>query len=236
MILRAAAIPFCLVALAQPAAAEVSGAASSFVPKGWIGETVATGDLNGDKRADTVLIVRQNDPAKRLTNEGLGASLLDTNPRRMLVLVDKGGGLELAASSDSLIPPAGSEDNACLADPMEEGGLTISRGTLRVSMQDWLSCGSYGVTNRSFTLRLDGKRLRLIGYDRLDFSRSSGEGERLSVNYLTGRYSKTTGLVIVGDRPERPKTVWRRFSSPPVYADGLSADACLKVEVDAGFC
>jgi hypothetical protein len=166
----------------------------------------------------------------------LGESVLDTNPRRLLVLVNKGGRQELAASSDSVIPPAGSEDNACLADPMEEGGVSIARGALRVSMQNWLSCGSYGVTNRSFTLRLERGRLRLIGYDRLDFSRSSGEGERLSVNYLTGRYSKTTGLVIVGDGPERPKTVWGRFAPTPVYADGLSADACLKVEIDAGFC
>lgn len=236
MTLRAAAFPLCLAALAQPVVAGVPDAAVRFVPKGWIGEAVATGDLNGDGRADTVLIVRQNDPARRITNDGLGASLLDTNPRRLLVLADKGGRLELAASSDTLIPPAGSEDNACLADPMEEGGIAIGRGALRVSMQNWLSCGSYGVTNRSYTLRLEGKRLRLIGYDRLDFSRSSGEGERLSVNYLTGRFSKTTGLVIVGDQPDRPKTVWRRFSSPPVHADGLSADECLEVEIDAGFC
>lgn len=220
------------------AAAPLSAATpvDRFVPKGWVRESQTTGDLDGDRRADTVLIVRQNDPTKKIRNDGLGEQVLDTNPRRLLVLLARERGLKPAVAVDGFIPPRGSPDNSCLADRMAEGGISIKRGILHVAMQNWLSCGSYGVTNRDYALRLDNGRLRLIGFERLDFSRSSGEGERLSANFLSGRYSKTTGLVIVGEQAAHPRTSWRRFGAKPIYADAISPDECLTVETLAGFC
>ena len=210
--------------------------AQSFVPKGWVQEWTVDGDLNGDRRPDRVLVIRKDDPSLRIRNEGLGNTELDTNPRRLVVLVRTGSNFAVAATNDTVIPPIGDTDNPCLADPLGEGGIDIARGSLRITLSTWLSCGSYGVSQNTYAFRLDGRRLRLIGFDRLDYSRASGEGERLSANFLTGRYSKTTGLVIAGDQPERPRAIWRPLAKTPVFSDTVRFGECLDVERRAGFC
>ena len=233
--MRRVALPVCLLALTGAAPPSDPGLAP-FVPKGWVRESVAKGDINQDGRSDAVLVLRGDDPARRIKNDGMGEDPIDTNPRRLLVLLSSSAGYRAVASSDSLIPPPGSEESRCLADRMAEGGVTVKRGTLRVAMQNWLSCGSYGVTNRTYILRLEGTRLRLIGYDRLDFMRSSGEGEELSVNFLTGRYRRTTGIAVIGEQDSPPKIAWHRFAPKPVYADRISPDECLAVETLHGLC
>lgn len=221
-----------LTASAQAASAQDA----SFIPGGWVEESAVDGDLNGDRQPDRVIIIRQNDPARRIKNDSLGDPELDTNPRRLLVLVRSPAGLTRAAENDTILPPKGDLDSRCLADPLEEGGIAVRGGMLRINLTNWLSCGSYGITKSSYVLRLERGQLRLIGYDRLDFSRASGEGEKLSANFLAGRYSKTTGLVVVGDQPEHSKTVWHRFSSSPIYADKVRFGECLEIERLSKFC
>ena len=46
-----------------------------------------SGDLNGDGRADKVIIEQQQDPRKIIKNENLGAPKLNLNPRRLTVLL-----------------------------------------------------------------------------------------------------------------------------------------------------
>lgn len=233
--MRRVALPVCLLALTGAARPADPGLAP-FVPRGWVLESVARGDLNHDGRSDAALVLLRDDPALRIKNDGMGEDPIDTNPRRLLVLLGSAAGYRAVASSDSLIPPPGSEESRCLADRMAEGGVTIKRGTLQVAMQNWLSCGSYGVTNRTYSLRLEGARLRLIGYDRLDFMRSSGEGEELSANFLTGRYRRTTGIAVIGEQDGPPRVAWHRFAPRPVYADRISPDECLAVETLSRLC
>lgn len=79
-----------LLALASAIACQPAGAKSSsqsetgdtarFVPARWKSAMVVRGELTGDSIPDAVLVVQGTDPAKRIRNEGLGASVIDTNP------------------------------------------------------------------------------------------------------------------------------------------------------------
>jgi len=82
--------------------------------------------------------------------------------------------------------------------------IVIEQGT-------WLSCGSYGVTHEKFTFRFENMRFRLIGYDYSEFSRSTGEQSKFSINYLTGKMKITEGLNAFED--SKPKVVWKHI--PP---------------------
>ena len=114
-----------IFAILMPAAVaaemKLPAALQQAVPPGWAATHYASGDLNGDQRADAALIIQQQNPALRLKNEGLGADVLDTNPRRLLVLVRENEGYRLLVQTQThFLPPQGAADAPCLADPLED--------------------------------------------------------------------------------------------------------------------
>ncbi|QMT40026.1 hypothetical protein [Neisseria shayeganii] len=194
---------------------------SALVPQGWKLDYSAEGDLNGDGQADAVIVVRGQDPAKMVRNEGLGASELDTNPRQLLVFLRQGQGYQLAAANRDWLPPAGSTETPCLQDPLEEGGIGIKNGRLTVMLHYWLSCGSWGVQNNTYTFRLEGRRFRLIGLDQVSYMRNSGEKTMVSTNYLSGRQKTVTGANMFEDEPNRHRERWRNLANRTRwYLDG----------------
>lgn len=194
---------------------------SALVPAGWKLDASAEGDLNGDGRADAAIVVRGQDPAKIVRNEGLGASELDTNPRQLLVFLRDGQSYKLAAAQRQWLPPAGNAENACLQDPLEDGGIAIKNGRLTVTLHYWLSCGGWGVQNHAYTFRLEGQRFRLIGSERVSYMRNSGEQTTVSTNYLSGRQKTVTGGNRFGNEPGKQRESWRNLSDRTRwYLDG----------------
>lgn len=170
-----------------------------WVPSGWKLIANATGDLNQDGAEDALLVVEEQNADNLVENDGFGARVMNLNPRRLIVLFNTANGYRKMVSNDSLIPREHDSEIPCLADPLQEGGVAIDRGRILVELGTWLSCGSYGVTHLTFTFRFEDDRLRLIGYDLSEFSRSSGEATAYSVNYLTGRIKTTTGENVFED-------------------------------------
>lgn len=222
-------------ALSVPALAASPDPVGEALPQGWKQLARVAGDLNRDGRDDLVLVAEQTDPARFKKNSGLGAPVLNLNPRRLLVLLATPSGFKPILSRDGLLPSANDEDSPCLADPLEDGGgVAIERGNLVIAKQTWMSCGGWGVTQEKFTLRLEGARFRLIGYDVLEFSRNTGEQSELSVNYLSGKKKITQGAT--ADGSTQPKVTWDRLSprravfldemSLDCYAGGRSANWC----------
>lgn len=226
-----------LCALASPADAEFeapaatipdlpkSGAAAEdFAPAGWVVEARAEGDLDGDGKADLAVVLRGTDPRLRVKNEGLGPNEVDTNPRVIAVAVSHDGRYRLAASNATLIPR---NDIPTREDPFYREGFGILNKALRVELTLFMSAGGWGSSNIAFIFRLDGDDLRAIGYDRTDIQRNSGETETISVNYLTGRMSRSKGS-IEGD-PGKEKKSWSRIAAKrgPLIGDigdGLEFD------------
>lgn len=169
-------------------AASVEG----FVPPGWRLELREEGDLNGDGRPDVALVLRQQEPRNVVPNDdGLGENPLDTNPRILAVAFARAeGGYALVLQNHALIPR---HDIPTVEDMLEEGGMAIQRGALRVTLHFWANAGSWSMGNTSYTFRWQNGRFELIGYDNDSVMRNSGASESLSINYATGKMKRTTG-------------------------------------------
>jgi len=193
----------------------------------------ASGDLTGDGRPETVLIVRGTDPARVIANDGLGARSLDINPRRLLVFEKTAGGFRQIAASDHAVPPSGSEETPCLADPLEDGGLSVSRRVLSLHLRIWTSCGSWGTASNVYKFRLEGDRFRLIGFDKTEFMRNTGSGEQISVNFLTLR-KKVSPYSIDGEA--KGEVRWSSIEPQRHYLDTLDIGECPQVDRETYLC
>ncbi|MCH5721393.1 hypothetical protein [Niabella hibiscisoli] len=99
----------------------------NYIPKGWVLDTALKGDLNKDRQADAVLVLRNTQSSNFRKNEGLGMNLLDLNPRRLLILFKTGTGYTKELSTDVFLPSINDEESTCLEDPLSEGGIEISK-------------------------------------------------------------------------------------------------------------
>ena len=206
-----------LAFLAPQSFAAPSDTLAQWVPNGWKVITNNVGDLNRDGIDDVVLVTEKTNPAnlKKKPEGSLGPKIINLNPRRLIILLRSSIGLKEVLRRDDLLPSENAEDMDCLEDPLVNGGVSIARGNLVIELQDRRSCGSYGVVNEKFTFRTQDTRFQLIGYDRSESSRSTGERSEYSTNYLTGKKKITTGLNDFRDFKE--KVSWKKISSNRVF-------------------
>ena len=162
-------------------------AVQDFVPQGWKLAQQADGDLNGDGRADKVLVLQQQNAANWRDNEALGVPRLNLNPRTLLVLWNTPQGYHEAVRTTTMLPSESSEDTPCLVDPLEEGAVSIRKQVLVVDMHYWLSCGSYSLNHMQYKFRYQQGAWPLIGLDVNSGSRNSYDTEQSSYNFATGK-------------------------------------------------
>ncbi len=178
-----------------PRLMERASTIAGFVPKGWQLERKRIRDLNGDHRPDAVLVLHQNDPRNVLDDPSDPIHPLDTNPRMLVVMLARAnGGYKRVSQNHRLIPRYNSPFND---DPFDDVALTGN--TFRVITHYWASAGSWETWTTLFTFRYQNGCVGLIGYDRNNFQRNSGESNGISVNYLTGKIKKTTDDPQTGD-------------------------------------
>jgi len=181
--------------------------AEDFVPKGWKLERKEEGDLNGDGRSDVVLVLHQDDPANIVHHDGLGEDPLDTNPRILAVAFAlPEGGYRLVVQNHALIPR---HDEPTIEDMLEEGGVSVVRGTLQVNLHFFANAGSWEIGSTTYTFRWQGGRFELIGYDRSTAMRNSGDSEEISINFSTRKLKRTTGNM----RDDVEKVRWETWAS-----------------------
>jgi hypothetical protein len=166
-------------------AANVDG----FVPAGWKLEAQASGDLNGDGTADLALVLRDQNKANILNHDNFHD--FDSNPRMLVIaFADGQHGYRLDTVNHSLISR---RENPNQDDNFLEIG--IAKGTLHVELTNFMTMGGWTTSNYTYTLRFDGKAFMLIGYDQTDTARNTGAIDTLSVNYISGRYSRAKGSI-----------------------------------------
>lgn len=199
----------------------------SFIPKGWKMILETTGDLNKDGLADKVMFIENTDPKNVIANEGLGMKSLNINPRMLLVLFKtNNNSYRLGVKNSGFIPSENDAESTCLADPlMQEGGVSIEKGLLKISYQYWLSCGSWYVTNKDYTFRFQNNKFEWIGYDENSFHRSSGEMASTSINFSIHKMSETDGGNEFEEENNKPKTRWTKIKSKDLLSfDNLTND------------
>lgn len=211
----------------NPSIPKNASALKLFVPKGWKMILQTTGDLNKDGMADIVMVIENTDPKNCSINNGLGERKLNLNPRILLVIFKiNAHNYQLATTNSGFVPSENDEESTCLADPlMQEGGISIQNGSLKISYQYWFSCGSWYMTNKDYTFRFQNQKFELIGYDDSNLHRSSGEKSTTSINFSTKKMSSTTGGNEFNDKEDKPKTVWRTLRpSKPLSLATLTED------------
>lgn len=199
-------------------------------PAGWKVVSAAEDVQSADGSGNAVLIIQKDDPSNMINNEGLGHPELNTNPRHLLFVTRTRNVGRVTARIENFLPPEGDTDSPCLVDPLEEGGVSLAKGVLTVTFHYWLSCGSYGVSNKSYKFRKEGARYRLIGLDANSYSRASGLGDESSINYLTGRKKLTSGIVVIepedGSKAAPPTVSWSRIGKERFYLDSMDRKSC----------
>lgn len=221
----AARVPVCLLVLAcatganaaydqppdvtYPALPARAADAAGFVPAGWVLEHSARGDLDTDRRDDLLLVLRMRSDANIVDNDGFGEAKFDTNPRILAIALADAQGYRLALQDHALIP----RPDVPTADDYLDGddAVSIVRGTVRIRLHWWLSAGGWGTWNNTFTFRREKDCFRLIGYDRDDLQRNSGQTTDTSINYLTRRVRIDEGSI----ENDAVKTRWRRLTAQP---------------------
>jgi hypothetical protein len=186
---RAAEIPD----VTFPGLTDKARSAEGFVPKGWKLESQDKGDLNGDHRADLLLVLRQTDPRNIVKNEpdGLGPPELDTNPRILVVaFAEPTGGYRLVLQNQALIPR---HVDFILDDPL--AGVSIRRGTFRVALSFFASAGTWSMSSTTYTFRYQNSCFQLIGYDQTETQRNTGETTSVSINYSTRQGERRAGTI-----------------------------------------
>ena len=161
----------------------------------WKTVQQASGDLNGDGRADKVIIEQQQDPRKIIKNESLGAPELNLNPRRLTVLLAGANGFQPAARA-TWLPTEHSRDTPCLEDPLGNNSLVIKN-------------------------RLQHGAFILIGADSSSYMRNGGYGTAISINF-PARKIKATGYIQIFEEensatPQPQQDRWTTLKSHKTY-------------------
>jgi hypothetical protein len=209
-----------------PRLADQADAAQGFVPAGWVLEKNISGDLNRDGIPDLVLVLRDQSPANVIKHSTIGTNPLNTNPRILAVAFGRkapASGFTLAMQDHTLIPRHTAPN---IDDPLQEGDVGISRGTLQVKLGFFASSGSWTTSMTTFTFRYQNGKFELIGYDRFETARNSGVTSDLSINYMTRKVKIATGSIENDAKKVRWVTLPRRpLLTIDKIGDGLDFDA-----------
>jgi hypothetical protein len=160
-----------------------------FVPQNWKLKGKATGDLNGDKIQDAVLVVQGTRAEFIQKNDGLGGDEFNTNPR-MLIIIFKNAPenrYELIEQSKTFII---TPDSPTMTEPFQS--VKIRNGVLQLDFEIFYSAGSWGTSQSSYKFKYINGEFALIGADKIESMRNTGETETRSYNFLTNKMSVTT--------------------------------------------
>jgi hypothetical protein len=173
-----------------------------FIPKGWETMGKACGDLNGDKADDCVLVINAKESKFLNKNESLGSDVFDTNPRVLLVLFKDKNGYKAVKQSNSFISPP---DSPTMTEPFQT--VDIKNGVLELSFELFSSAGSWEMSSASYKFKFLGGDLVLIGADKTETMRNTGEMESRSYNFLTGKVKISTG----NTSSDKEKVSWKTY-------------------------
>lgn len=197
---------------------------NDFVPQDW--ETVgkAEGDLNGDKLEDCALVIKANLSKFLNKHDGLGSNPFDTNPRILVILFKDQDGYKIAKQSNTFIVAPDSPTNT---EPFQD--VKIKNGVLELSFELFSSAGSWSMTSSSYRFKFLHSEFVLVGADKIDSMRNSGEMESRSYNFLTSRLKVSTGKF----SSDRGKVRWRTYRLKKLKTlDTFKAPFSWKIERD----
>jgi hypothetical protein len=188
-----------------PNLAKHSVSAEGFVPTGWKLEQKVQGDFNGDGISDLVLVLQQAPPViTQNSSNTLDEESFAINARILVAAVGtRSSGFNLVLENHDLIPL---HDSPTIDDPFDS--IAIVKGNLQVAIHFFANMGSWWTANTKFTFKYKENCFRLIGYDRAETQRNSGETTDTSINYLSSKMKITTGNI----EDNKKHTKWKNHT------------------------
>lgn len=177
-----------------------------WLPKGWVIESVAEGDLNGDNIPDVALVTSDRDINNTSDDDSYDVPLYS----KIFVFINEGNEYSLFLQSSDYV------DGRTLGPRgRPEAFLEINKGVLSVSVGT-----PYPSWHESRLFRMEDSRLRLIGMKSGIFHISHGVSENTSYNLLTGKCQekvefdfedKSTKKEALNSLDLKEGSVWKRI-------------------------
>ena len=178
---------------------------NAYLPASYTLFEAIQGDLNQDGLKDVVLIVKATDPKQWVTDEYRGK--LDRNRRGVIVLLNAKGQYQKVVQNLSLFSSENEDGGVYFAPELVP---SIEKGLLKLHYAH----GRYGYW--AYQFRLEGRDMRLIGYDSSDNFGPYVNSET-SVNFLTAKKLVRENLNKDSDSDPKFKEIWSKVSVAPLY-------------------
>ena len=177
----------------------------AYIPTSYTLFEAIQGDLNKDGLKDVVLIVKATDPKQWITDEYRGK--LDRNRRGVVVLLNVKGRYQKVVQNLSLFSSENEDGGVYFAPELVP---SIEKGLLKLHYAH----GRYGYW--AYQFRLEGRDMRLIGYDSSDNFGPYVNSET-SVNFLTAKKLVRENLNKDLDSDPKFKEIWSKVNIAPMY-------------------
>ena len=181
--------------------------ADDIVPDGWW-HTQTAGDLNKDGVADLALIALPNDSAHiKVRDDGYAYNF--NQPLLAIYFGTDDGRLRLWKTYDEVLPATVDECTTI------DYSINITpRGTMTIGIEAFMTMGSYNSPDVTYVFRFQDGDFFLIGKDEHSLSRSSGQDETISYNYLTHKRQQVVSNAF--DDSIKPREKWTAIPKSPL--------------------
>lgn len=192
------------------------------VPNNWILVYYALGDINQDGQEDAIMVIENTDKRYLSRNRRVGPTILNMNPRKMLVLFQTPTGYQEVLNVANGFPTQHSMEKPCLADPLVEAGeINIMDGIVKVILNYQLNCSGYDTTQHTFSFRYENERFRLTGFDKRALERISGNATEEHFDYVLGQQTIVTGINIY-EQHKKTTRLEKLLINKVLYLDEMS--------------
>lgn len=173
----------------RPELAKEGRSLEELLPKGWEAQH-GTGDLNKDGIEDIILIAHPNFPEnKKKRDDGYE---YDFNPAILAVYLGSPTGVYQRFNVWKEAVPHREDEYTEIGV-----GLSITpKGAVDFNVSSWSSMGTADTGSTTYRYRYQSGDFYLIGQETGWHNRMTGEGEKTSINYITGKKSITSGNMI----------------------------------------
>lgn len=182
---------------------------SELIPKNWILISKAEGDLNNDGYNDLAFVIQSTYKRNIYKNKReLGSKTIDLNPRIFAIYFKDpiSGKYNLRIQKNRFILI---KDSPIMEEPFEDIKIN-NKGVLIIYFNIWYNAGSWSTVRHIYKFKFYNNKFKLIGYDRNELIRNTGETTDYSYNFLTNKMKISKGNV---SNDEPYSIIWKNMNN-----------------------